>query len=58
MPHIPVIPFNALNYVADVTGELPFSHVAAQHGRLVVPNALFHARRRFEGEAIPVGHLH
>ena len=37
----------------DVTGELPFTHVAAQHGRLVVPNALFHARRRFEADAIP-----
>ncbi len=37
----------------DVTGALPFTHVAAQHGRLVVPNALFHARRRFDGDAIP-----
>jgi len=37
----------------DVTGELPFTHVAAAHGRLVVPNALFHARRRFERDPIP-----
>jgi pyruvate/2-oxoglutarate dehydrogenase complex dihydrolipoamide dehydrogenase (E3) component len=37
----------------DVTGALPFTHVAAQQGRLVVPNALFHARRRFERDAVP-----
>jgi pyruvate/2-oxoglutarate dehydrogenase complex dihydrolipoamide dehydrogenase (E3) component len=37
----------------DVTGDLPFTHVAAAHGRLVVPNALFHARRRFERDPIP-----
>ncbi|MBA3408637.1 MAG: NAD(P)/FAD-dependent oxidoreductase [Solirubrobacterales bacterium] len=37
----------------DVTGELPFTHVAGQHGRLVVANALFHARRRFDPTAVP-----
>ena len=37
----------------DVTGELPFTHVAGQHGRLVVANALFHARQRFRPDAVP-----
>lgn len=30
--------------VGDVTGLLPFTHVAAHHARVAVPNALFHAR--------------
>ena len=37
----------------DVTGGLPFTHVAAQHARLVVANALFHARSRFSSRAVP-----
>jgi pyruvate/2-oxoglutarate dehydrogenase complex dihydrolipoamide dehydrogenase (E3) component len=28
----------------DVTGLLPFTHVAAHHARVATPNALFHAR--------------
>lgn len=30
--------------VGDVTGLLPFTHVAAQHARVATPNALFKAR--------------
>jgi pyruvate/2-oxoglutarate dehydrogenase complex dihydrolipoamide dehydrogenase (E3) component len=30
--------------VGDVTGLLPFTHVAAHHARVATPNALFHAR--------------
>lgn len=30
--------------VGDVTALLPFTHVAAHHARVAVPNALFHAR--------------
>lgn len=30
--------------VGDVTGLLPFTHVAAHHARIATPNALFHAR--------------
>jgi len=37
----------------DVTGLLPFTHVAGQHGRIVVANALFHARQRFRPDAVP-----
>lgn len=37
----------------DVTGGLPFTHVAGQHGRLVVANALFHGRSRFKADAVP-----
>ena len=37
----------------DVTPTLPFTHVAGQHGRLVVANALFHARQRFRADAVP-----
>jgi len=37
----------------DVTGALPFTHVAGQHGRLVVANALFHARQRFRPDVVP-----
>ena len=32
--------------VGDVTGLLPFTHVAAHHARVATPNALFHARGR------------
>ncbi|WP_249010526.1 NAD(P)/FAD-dependent oxidoreductase [Conexibacter sp. DBS9H8] len=32
--------------VGDVTGLLPFTHVAAHHARVAVPNALFHARAK------------
>jgi pyruvate/2-oxoglutarate dehydrogenase complex dihydrolipoamide dehydrogenase (E3) component len=32
--------------VGDVTGLLPFTHVAAHHARVATPNALFHARRK------------
>ncbi|MBS1885687.1 MAG: FAD-dependent oxidoreductase [Actinobacteria bacterium] len=38
--------------VGDVTGLLPFTHVAAHHARVATPNALFHARTRV-GEALP-----
>jgi pyruvate/2-oxoglutarate dehydrogenase complex dihydrolipoamide dehydrogenase (E3) component len=34
--------------VGDVTGLLPFTHVAAHHARVATPNALFHARARVE----------
>lgn len=37
----------------DVTGALPFTHVAGHHAAIVVPNALFHARRRFDPAAVP-----
>jgi pyruvate/2-oxoglutarate dehydrogenase complex dihydrolipoamide dehydrogenase (E3) component len=30
--------------VGDVTGLLPFTHVAAHHARIATPNALFHTR--------------
>lgn len=30
--------------VGDVTGLLPFTHVAAHHARVATPNAVFHAR--------------
>ena len=30
----------------DVTGLLPFTHVAAHHARVATPNALFHTRTR------------
>ncbi|MGH2843480.1 MAG: dihydrolipoyl dehydrogenase family protein [Solirubrobacteraceae bacterium] len=30
--------------VGDVTGLLPFTHVAAHHARIATPNALFHLR--------------
>ncbi|MHB8657332.1 MAG: dihydrolipoyl dehydrogenase family protein [Solirubrobacteraceae bacterium] len=32
--------------VGDVTGLLPFTHVAAHHARTATPNALFHTRGR------------
>jgi pyruvate/2-oxoglutarate dehydrogenase complex dihydrolipoamide dehydrogenase (E3) component len=38
--------------VGDVTGRLPFTHVAAHHARVATPNALFHARARVH-TAIP-----
>jgi pyruvate/2-oxoglutarate dehydrogenase complex dihydrolipoamide dehydrogenase (E3) component len=34
--------------VGDVTGLLPFTHVAAHHARVATPNALFHARATVE----------
>lgn len=37
----------------DVTMLLPFTHVAAQHGRAVVANALFGLRRRVRSDAVP-----
>lgn len=37
----------------DVTGALPFTHVAAEHARHVVPNALFKARARVSYDAVP-----
>ncbi len=38
--------------VGDVTGLLQFTHVAAHHARVAVPNALFHAGSR-RSETIP-----
>ncbi len=37
----------------DVTGSLPFTHVAGHHARTVVANALFHTRRKFKTHAVP-----
>lgn len=37
----------------DVTGALPFTHVAAYHARLATVNALFGARRRVSYDAVP-----
>jgi pyruvate/2-oxoglutarate dehydrogenase complex dihydrolipoamide dehydrogenase (E3) component len=37
----------------DVTGLLPFTHVAAFHARVAVPNALFGARRTAGHAAVP-----
>jgi pyruvate/2-oxoglutarate dehydrogenase complex dihydrolipoamide dehydrogenase (E3) component len=37
----------------DVTGVLPFTHVAAYQARLAVPNALFGLRRRADYRAVP-----
>ena len=37
----------------DVTGELPFTHVAAYHARTATPNALFHTRREISYGAVP-----
>ncbi len=37
----------------DVTGELPFTHVAAYHARIAVVNALFLTRRRADHRAVP-----
>jgi pyruvate/2-oxoglutarate dehydrogenase complex dihydrolipoamide dehydrogenase (E3) component len=34
--------------VGDVTGLLPFTHVAAHHARVATPNALFHTRGKVE----------
>jgi pyruvate/2-oxoglutarate dehydrogenase complex dihydrolipoamide dehydrogenase (E3) component len=39
--------------VGDVTGVLPFTHVAAYQARLAVPNALFGLRRRADYRAVP-----
>jgi pyruvate/2-oxoglutarate dehydrogenase complex dihydrolipoamide dehydrogenase (E3) component len=38
--------------VGDVTGLLPFTHVAAHHARVATPNALFHARSKIS-DTIP-----
>jgi pyruvate/2-oxoglutarate dehydrogenase complex dihydrolipoamide dehydrogenase (E3) component len=38
--------------VGDVTGQLPFTHVAAHHARVATPNALFHTRASV-AETIP-----
>jgi pyruvate/2-oxoglutarate dehydrogenase complex dihydrolipoamide dehydrogenase (E3) component len=37
----------------DVTGELPFTHVAAYHARIAAVNALFLARRTVDHAAVP-----
>lgn len=37
----------------DVTGAMPFTHVAAAHGAVVVTNALFALRRTVDHDAIP-----
>lgn len=37
----------------DVTGSLPFTHVAAHQARTAVGNALFHTRRSFTTGAVP-----
>ena len=37
----------------DVTGALPFTHIAAYHGRTVAGNALFGLRRRVAYGAVP-----
>ncbi len=37
----------------DVTGELPFTHAAGAQGGLVVTNALFGLRRRFDPSTVP-----
>lgn len=37
----------------DVTGAMPFTHVAAHHARLVVTNALFRTRRSPDYDRIP-----
>lgn len=37
----------------DVTGRLPFTHVAAAHGTAIVQNALFGLRARVDHERIP-----
>ena len=37
----------------DVTGKLPFTHVAAMHARTASINALFGARRRVDHGAVP-----
>ncbi|SDJ11442.1 dihydrolipoyl dehydrogenase family protein [Salimicrobium halophilum] len=39
--------------IGDVTGEMPFTHVAGEHGKLVVQNALFSLKRRMSYEAMP-----
>lgn len=37
----------------DVTGALPFTHVAAQQARLATPNALFGLRQKISYESVP-----
>lgn len=37
----------------DVVGALPFTHVAAEHARIAVANALFKARRSISYDAVP-----
>jgi len=38
----------------DVTGALPFTHVAAYHARVASVNALFHLRRTVDYAAVPM----
>jgi pyruvate/2-oxoglutarate dehydrogenase complex dihydrolipoamide dehydrogenase (E3) component len=39
--------------VGDVTGGLPFTHVAAYHARVATVNALFRARQKVDYSAVP-----
>ncbi|MDQ2894277.1 MAG: FAD-dependent oxidoreductase [Actinomycetota bacterium] len=39
--------------VGDVTGAMPFTHVAAYHARVATVNALFGARRRVDYATVP-----
>jgi pyruvate/2-oxoglutarate dehydrogenase complex dihydrolipoamide dehydrogenase (E3) component len=39
--------------VGDVTGAMPFTHVAAYHARVAAPNAVFHLRRKVSYTAVP-----
>lgn len=41
--------------IGDVTGALPFTHVAADHARVATVNALFRARTKVSDEAVPGG---
>ena len=43
----------AVYAVGDVTGGMPFTHVAAYHARVAVPNALLGLRRRADTHGIP-----
>ncbi len=39
--------------IGDVTGQLPFTHVAAYHARVATVNALFRARGKVSYDAVP-----
>jgi len=39
--------------LGDVTGHLPFTHVAAYHARVATVNALFRAPRKVDYDAVP-----
>lgn len=39
--------------IGDVTGHMPFTHVAGEHGKLVVQNALYSLKRKMSYETIP-----